>query len=669
VASPDRPSKSGGNPFSGGGGLTGGNRFLPVGIAILATVFLLGTVLGGGPTGPEELSYSAFVDRVEAGEVDAVTLRADGVVEGTFDDDGEFRSNVPTSVEDPALLGTLEDAGVEVDAAPAPQPGLLASLLVNLLPFVLIGGLLFWWFRRASQGGGGMNPLSSMGRSSAKVSDTERPETRFSDVAGYDGVKREVSEVVDFLRNPEKYKRLGAKGPGGILLAGPPGTGKTLLARAVAGEAEVPFLSTAGSEFVEMLVGVGASRVRDLFKKAREMSPAIIFVDELDSLGRKRGGSNNIGANNEQEQTLNQLLAEMDGFDTTAGIVVIAATNRPEMLDDALTRPGRFDRQVEMGPPSLADRGEILELHARGKVLADDVDLERLARGTPGFTGAQLENLLNESALIAVREGAEKVRAVDVEAARDRIILGRRDESAVLTRDEQRRVAVHEAGHAIMAALRDGADPVSRVSILASGQALGVTHMLPLVEQRLHTETQLRHRIDVALGGRGAELVVLGEASSGAANDLVQATRTASAMVRDLGLSDRFGPVGYHDPSDATTPAALRSRPFSEDTQRALDDEVRRMLEEGQTRVLDDLAEHRQALEALVERLLVEEVLDGEVVYELVGRPVPQRPPMVGEDVDEDGHVDPRAEVLDVADDVADDGADDEDGPDDAEAA
>lgn len=588
----------------------------------------------------EDLTYTQLLQRVEDGDVAELTIRADGSVTGTFGDEEEFTSDVPVAVEDTELLQTLQEQGVEVDAAPEQTPGVFVTLLANLLPFLLLGGLV-WWFLRRAGGGGGMNPLSSMGKSKAKVTNAERPPTRFSDVAGYDGVKQEVAEVVDYLKDPGKYKKLGAKGPGGVLLAGPPGTGKTLLARAVAGEAEVPFLSAAGSEFVEMLVGVGASRVRDLFDKARDLAPAIIFIDELDSLGRKRGGSNNIGSNNEQEQTLNQMLSEMDGFDPSSGVVVLAATNRPEMLDDALTRPGRFDRRIDVGAPSLNDRRAILDLHARGKATGDDLDLDRVARATTGFTGAELENLLNEAALIAVREERAQIVDADLDAARDRLVLGRRDESVVLTVEEQERVAVHEAGHAIMAATNDHADPVSRISILNSGKALGVTHLLPHTERRLMTETRLRARLDVAMGGRVAELVALKEASSGAQNDLMQATRVATTMVKDLGLSEKLGPVGYSDPSQQNVPPAMRSRPFSQDTQRALDEEVQTLLRDAEQRAFEILETHRSALDELVERLLDEETLRGEVVYELVGREVPRPPEMAerrtdGDDADDD---------------------------------
>lgn len=602
-----------------------------------AGALLVGQLLGAGET-TEDLTYTEFLNRVEAGQVQQVTIRADGTVTGELAGDQPFTSDVPVAVEDTELLDQLQAQNVEVDAAPEPTPGVFVTLLANLLPFLLLGGLV-WFFLSRARGGGGMNPLSSMGKSKAKLTDAERPPTRFGDVAGYDGVKQEVSEVVDYLRDPGKYKALGAKGPGGVLLAGPPGTGKTLLARALAGEADVPFLSAAGSEFVEMLVGVGASRVRDLFEKAREVAPSIIFIDELDSLGRKRGGSQTIGANNEQEQTLNQLLAEMDGFDPSSGIVVLAATNRAEMLDEALTRPGRFDRRIEMGAPSMPDREAILELHARGKALADDVDLGRVARATTSFTGAELENLLNEAALIAVREEREQITDDDLDAARDRLVLGRRDESVVLTVDEQRRVAIHEAGHAILAATNDEADPVSRVSILNSGKALGATHLLPHTERRLMPEAVLRARMDVAMGGRAAELVVLKEASSGAQNDLMQATRIATTMVRDLGLSERLGPVGYTDPSQQEVPPAMRNRPFSEETQRALDEEVAALLRGAEERALDTLREHRSALDELVERLVEEETLDGEVVYDLVGREVP-RPPEMADDGDEDDDAD-----------------------------
>ncbi len=615
-------------------------RILPV-VALGAIAMLfIGQLLSGGGDGATSLAYGEFVQRVEGGEVASVTIdNAGGSARGELETGTSFTTTVPDQLPQD-LLSSLEANNVETSFNPPSDGNTFTVILANLLPLLLIGGLIWFFMRRAR---GQMSQLTGIRESQADVIDTDRPDTVFDDVAGYGQVKQEVQEVIDYLTDPRKYDEIGARGPGGLLMVGPPGTGKTLMARAVAGEAEVPFISAAGSEFVEMLVGVGASRVRDLFEKARENAPSIIFIDELDSLGRRRGGSTTIGSNNEQEQTLNQLLAEMDGFDPSEGVVVMAATNRAEMLDQALTRPGRFDRQIRMGPPKQSDRLEILRLHTRDKKLTDDVDLGKVARGTPGFSGAELENLTNEAAIIAVRHDRQEVAQQDFDEARDRVILGRREDSTVLTDDERQRVAVHESGHAIVAATREDADPVNKVTILPAGQALGVTEQLPLNERRLYPEGYLSARMDVAQGGRVAELLVLGEASSGAANDLSQATHIATRMVRDFGLSDQLGPVGYaQQQQSGDVPPALQERPFSEETQRALDEEVARILRGAEQRAHDALTEHRDALDRLIDRLLREDTVDGEYVYELVGREMPSNdpdeleiPPADGEDAEE----------------------------------
>jgi cell division protease FtsH len=410
-------------------------------------------------------------------------------------------------------------------------------------------------------------------------------------------------------------------------MVGPPGTGKTLLARAVAGEASVPFFSVTGSSFVEMFVGVGAARVRDLFGEARKRAPAIIFIDEIDAIGQRRGGSGAVVANDEREQTLNQLLAEMDGFDPSMGVVVLAATNRPEILDPALLRPGRFDRQVIIPLPTLSERAAILAVHCRDKKLGPDVDLNVVARGTPGFSGADLANLANEAAIFAVRENREVLTAADFGAARDRILLGRREGSNVLLPEEKHAVAVHEAGHALVAALSEHADPVAKVTILPAGQALGVTEQLPLVERHLYGEDYLTDSLRVRLGGRAAELVELGQGSTGAANDLSSATELATKMVREFGLSPALGPIGYPDGGSVFLGGGgqgLSSRPFAEATQAKVDSEVSRLLREAEAQATDLIRSHREELDQLVDLLIERETVDGADVYRIVGKPAPE---------------------------------------------
>ena len=599
---------------------------------VIALIWLLPAFVHKTSSTP--LTYSQLQSDVAAHKVKTIDIPspasadANVTVTGTLTN-GKAFSSVTPPIASSALADSLKAAGVAVSyEAPGSSIG---GLLLNIFLFVLLPfAVIFWVFRRmARTAGSSLQGVMGVGRSRAKVFDAERPQTRFIDVAGYDGAKAEISEVVDFLRNPERYRRAGATAPRGVLMVGPPGTGKTLLARAVAGEASVPFFSVAGSSFVELFVGVGAARVRDLFAEARKQAPAIIFVDEIDAIGQRRAGSGAVVANDEREQTLNQLLSEMDGFDTAVGIVVLGATNRPEVLDPALLRPGRFDRQVVIPLPTLEERRAILAVHCRGKQLGTDVDLEVVARGTPGFSGADLANLANEAAIFAVRDGREVLTAADFDDARDRILLGRREGSNVLLPEEKHAVAVHEAGHALVAALSDHADPVAKVTILPAGQALGVTQQLPLYERHLYGSDYLTDSLAVRLGGRAAELVELGQGSTGAANDLASATDLATKMVREFGLSPKLGPVGYPQGGSVFlgdgAGGGLSSRPFAEATQATIDAEVARLVREAEQTAVTLIRGHHFELGQLVALLLEKETVDGADVYAIAGRPVPER--------------------------------------------
>ncbi len=525
-----------------------------------------------------------------------------------------------------------------------------SSWVASLLPFLLYGAIIigfFVWMSRRAQGQ--MTGIMSIGRSKAKVYTTERPRTTFADVAGYTGVKLEIREVVDFLRSANRFKEIGARIPKGVLLVGPPGTGKTLLARAVAGEAGVPFLSVTGSDFMEMFVGVGASRVRDLFQTARKQAPAIIFVDEIDSIGRKRGAGLG-GGHDEREQTLNQMLAEMDGFETTEGIVMMAATNRPDILDPALLRPGRFDRQIVVPLPDLEERLPILQVHSKDKRMAPDVDLRLVARGTPGMSGADLSNLVNEAALHAVRRNADAVHMMDFEAARDRVLMGQRRESTVLSDKEKTATAYHEGGHAVLAYVLPDADPVHKVTILPTGMALGVTQQLPVEERHALSREYIEDTLCVMMGGRCAEQMMLGSLSTGASNDLQRATELTRKMVREWGMSERVGPMAWGSEGAVFLGEDLmHTRDYSDVTSRVIDEEVERILREQESRAIRLLKEHRDGLGLVAQGLLEKETIDGAEVGRLVnnayGRPVHEEyteVPHFADIVAENGH-DPEA--------------------------
>jgi cell division protease FtsH len=576
---------------------------------------------GSGGTPAQALSYTSFVSDVTANKVATAAITSTGSVSGKLSGGSAYTSQIPTALNDSALPALLLGHKVQVTGTSPATSSLLGGLLDWIVPLLFIIALFVWFARRNSrQLSGRLGGMMSVGKSKAKVYDEDRPKTRFADIAGYAGSKAEVMEVVDFLKYPARYERAGAVGPKGVLMVGPPGTGKTLLARAVAGEAGVPFFALSGSSFVEMFVGVGASRVRDLFVDARKRAPSIIFIDEIDAIGGRRGPGG-FGSNDEREQTLNQLLSEMDGFEPGASVVVMAATNRAEILDAALLRPGRFDRTVEIPLPNYLERTAILAIHGKGKTLAPDVDLDVVARGTPGFSGADLANLVNEAAINAVRDDRRILSAADFDAARDRLLIGRRDESSALLPEEKHAVAVHEAGHALVAALSEHADPVAKVTILSRGAALGVTEQLPEFERHLYPESRLTASLAVRLGGRAAELVVLAEPSTGASNDLASATELATHMVREWGFSAKVGPISY-GPEGPSRDNPFAGRPYAEETQRSIDQEVARLLREAEDTAITLLRGNRETLDRVIGLLLERETIDGSDLAAIVGAPL-----------------------------------------------
>ena len=583
--------------------------------AIVGAVMVLafGSQFVSQPTG-EKLSYKEFLVQVQEGNVKDVTINnATNVISGVLTNGGKFTTTgaVQLSNADEQLL---KQNGVDYNFK-TPQPNFLTSILPIILPFALVIAFFVWMQRRAMGQAGSM---MSVGKSKAKAYQADKPSTTFADIAGYDGVKLEIKEVVDFLRMPERFKEIGARVPKGILLVGPPGTGKTLFARAVAGEAGVGFLSVTGSDFMEMFVGVGASRVRDLFQQARKMGKAIIFIDEIDSIGRKRGAGLG-GGHDEREQTLNQMLSEMDGFETTEGIVILAATNRPDVLDSALLRPGRFDRQIIVPLPEYEERLAILKVHSRDKRMGPDADLDTMAKASPGMSGADLANLVNEAALFAVRRGSVQIESVDFENARDRVVLGALRESLVLNPEEKRATAIHEGGHAILSIVLPHADPLHKVTILPRGMALGVTWSLP-EERHTYSREYFEDLICKAMGGRVAEKIVYGHLNSGAANDLEQATSIARRMVREWGMSDKVGPMAWNGQQQVFLGEDLMTsgREYSDSTAQLLDEETSRILHEQELRAHTLLTHHRKGLELVAEKLMEDETIDGATVGRIV---------------------------------------------------
>jgi cell division protease FtsH len=601
------------------------SRFWWLLLVLLAVNWILSSLLLGPPP-RTKVSYTFFLTQVDARNISEITSTGD-TIEGVFKRKvgyppdakdatqvDRFTTQRPSFADDD-LFRKLQNSGVPVNANPPDQPPpVWEQVLIGFGPTLLLIGLLWWVWRRGTAMAGG---LGGIGRSRARLYQPESgPRTTFADVAGIDEVENEVREIVDFLRDPDRYRRLGAQIPRGVLLSGPPGTGKTLLARAVAGEADVPFFSMSASEFIEMIVGVGASRVRDLFEQAKKVAPAIIFIDELDAIGRARGGAQAIGGHDEREQTLNQILTEMDGFTGSEGVVVLAATNRPEILDPALLRPGRFDRRVTVSPPDLNGRRQILQVHNRGVPLAPDVDLDQVAAATPGMVGADLKNLVNESALLAARRGHDRVTAADFSDALEKIVLGT-VRGIMLSAEERERTAYHESGHALLGMLTPGADPVRKVSIIPRGQALGVTFQAPQADRYGYSATYLRGRIIGALGGRAAEEIVYGDMTTGAESDLDQVSGIARQMVGRWGMSEAIGPVSVLPPPGQETPFGLDG--VAPATKELVDREVRRIVDECYDEAVDTLRAHREKLDRLARTLLQHETLDEDDAYAAAG--------------------------------------------------
>lgn len=560
-----------------------------------------------------ELSYSDFLNRVEKGQVKAVTIEGEKI-SGILSNQNSFYTYAP---KDTDLVPILRKAGVKIIVKPHHENPWYLSLLASWLPMILLVGVWIFFMRQMQAGSG---RAFSFGRSRARMVTGEQVKVTFKDVAGIDEAKEELQEVIEFLRDPQKFTKLGGRIPKGVLLIGPPGTGKTLLAKAIAGEAGVPFFSISGSDFVEMFVGVGAARVRDLFSQAKKNAPCIIFIDEIDAVGRHRGAGLG-GGHDEREQTLNQLLVEMDGFEGNEGIIVVAATNRPDILDPALLRPGRFDRQVVVPAPDVKGRESILQVHTRRIPLAPDVDLSVLARSTPGFTGADLENLVNEAALIAARRGKNQVEMEDFEEAKDKILMGRERKSAVISEEERRITAYHEAGHTMVAKLLPGTDPVHKVTIVPRGQALGLTQQLPLDERHTYPKEYLLKRLMILLGGRAAEEIVFNECTTGAGNDIERATELARRMVCEWGMSDNLGPVafGQRQGHIFLGKEITQVKDYSEATAIAIDNEVRRIVLECYQKAKKLLEDNLELLHKLANALLEEETLDGPTIDKILG--------------------------------------------------
>jgi cell division protease FtsH len=561
-----------------------------------------------------EIVFSDFLKKVESGEVREVTLKGNNV-SGRLSDGSSFRT---FTADYPDLVKSLKDRGVKIDVKP-PETNSWLAIVLQWVPMLLFIGV--WIFFMRQMQGGGAKALS-FGKARARLISDKQNKVTFQDVAGVDEAKEELREIIEFLKDPPKFQKLGGKIPKGVLLVGPPGTGKTLLAKAIAGEANVPFFSISGSDFVEMFVGVGASRVRDLFEQGKKHAPCIIFMDEIDAVGRHRGAGLG-GGHDEREQTLNQLLVEMDGFETNDGVILIAATNRPDVLDPALLRPGRFDRQVVVARPDVKGREEILKVHARRIPLAPKVDLKVLARGTPGFSGADLANLVNEAALLAARQDKKVVEMIDFENAKDKVLMGVERRSMIISETEKKTIAYHEAGHALVADLLPGADPLHKVTIIPRGRALGLTQQLPSDDKYNYSRDYLVNRITILLGGRAAEEIVFQQQTTGAGDDLEKATDMARKMVCEWGMSDRMGPLTFGKGEEHIFLGREVARPkdFSEETAVLIDSEIKRIVVESAARARHMIESNLEKLHALARALLERESLDGEEIARILRVP------------------------------------------------
>jgi cell division protease FtsH len=578
-------------------------------------------------TTKQEMSYTQFLHQVDDQKVERVTI-VDNTIRGKLKDGQEFITITPN---DPTLINTLRDKNVDIKAEQPPQPPWWTTIFSSILPMLLLIGV---WFFIMQQTQGGGNRVMSFGKSRAKLHTEDKIKVTFIDVAGADEAKQELEEVVEFLKHPKKFNDLGARIPKGVLLFGPPGTGKTLLARAVAGEAGVPFFSISGSDFVEMFVGVGASRVRDLFEQAKKSAPCIVFIDEIDAVGRQRGAGLG-GGHDEREQTLNQLLVEMDGFGVNEGIIIIAATNRPDILDPALLRPGRFDRQIVVDKPDVKGRHEILKVHTRGKPLTKGINLEVLARRTPGFTGADLSNLVNEAALLAARRNKKRIEMGELEEAVERVVAGPERKSKVISDKEKKLTAYHEAGHALVGMLLTHTDPVHKVSIIPRGRAGGYTLMLPKEDRYYATRSELLDQLKTLLGGRVAEALVLGEISTGAQNDLERATDLVRKMITEFGMSEVLGPITFGRRQEQVFLGRdiARDRNYSEEVAYSIDKEVRRLIEDAYSKTEEMLKENMEKLHLIAAALLERETLEGGELEELLQNgKIEEKPPVTDEE-------------------------------------